>query len=64
MTKFPFKSGDHLLCEKGGELLREGGAYVAHSVTQPSETLYQWVYVDVTSGGREWMPASDFRPLA
>lgn len=61
---FPFNEGDTVECVRGDTLIRGGQVSTVHRASQPSDTLYQWVYVDVGNGVREWVPASHFRALS
>lgn len=61
--EFLFKLNDHLECVSGDNLVTNGNVYVAHSVSTPRQTLYQWLLVDVTPGRREWVPADRFKKL-
>ncbi len=63
--KFPFTENDHLECVTGDDLVAEGRVCVAHMVSRPGATLYQWVLVDIdgSPGRREWLPADRFRRL-
>ncbi len=60
---FPFNKDDHLECFDGNELVVHGNAYAAHAVSEPHQTLFQWVLVDVSPGRREWIPHGLFKKL-